>query len=1167
MTDWLELLIWNLIAFSVLAGVVLTLGFVPFLRRRPALMHGLWLVVLLKLVTPPIVPVPVLPELELEREAGVTPQDELPGAEDLMTDVATLDVEPAELELVPALRESGPTEELSVHSQTAEVLPSGELQINRPDNVDAPAAITFESIAYLILAVSATVTLVLWMLAIRTNLKLRRLFSTEMSDDRFNALVRDVAGQFGLKLCPRVGVIDAVVAPMLSAGLRRPMVILPRPVLQSLNDDQLRSIIAHEIAHLARRDHWTHALASVIGSLFWWNPLVWLVRRAMLNAAEASCDALAIQRMTGSRKAYASTLVEVVDSLNASGPGVPQFNVSFRGSRSMKSRVRLIADDQVASKLPRWGWLFLLAASVLLPLLPTHADELVAQPEDSKPSATVSETAGPYEPDDVVAFVNDEGVEVRDVLAPFHTQMTKHSWPLLDDDLRKLQDKLLKQRLSEHIDRVLIAQTVREQLGAEAWLKVEKNIDRLFEKEIERFREKTRNELDIELSSQGLTLDDARYALGLREVTFHWLASEFRDVPESERKSAIDKRLEMLRSEADITICEKPWKKARPSVYGFELSPKELLVHLRLRDNKFQNRTLELERRWSEHIEPAKRIAEMRFNAWRFGGRRPDRANGKELFKAPPPFDQKHRRRCRLTVREPEVTLDTLCELEEIRDWMPANYHSPPFNGFRRSSVTGMEVTFHPNSGGRKDRDVPFQLDGFLRWMQHAMEWGSGYGMSRWIQSIESTARRDDRLVVKGTAHVFDHAESEFEIELDQDLIMRRCFVSTPSASGGSTTVDYLSETEGTVRLKNSPPVAKHSIWKRLHIPSKGAAHVYEQCEYEFVGLSAPLTDDQYKAATGPPVDAEWPQATDTRPKRRSVSVTVDASNIATFKPGSRVDIFAPCPLKHVELSGSIPKLMLNNVVFVEAPSVPADAKTIEVTLQLSPNEAHLLLNRTTEPLVIHPSTRLSAEAMRIAQSQWSRQLTLEDFSFALSLGSVFVAFRSQGHDQAAEQIGQTMQRIAVVFPQVRDQWDQLNMSLKELKQLALPEDVVESYAEMLAPENVQQFANTFQRMNQPNAQRAVLDTLKSTKGTPAGPLDSPPEDADSDDAQARLEERADKAIPAVVKELEFVALNHANVETRLNARRALAEVGYTVWHENRVYPTNTVFFTYPIWR
>src|SRR5258706_7176767 len=72
MTDLLYLVGWNLLVAGLLGFAVWLLCRTAMLRQRPALCHALWLLVLLKLVTPPLVPVPVLPAIAAKEHGETT---------------------------------------------------------------------------------------------------------------------------------------------------------------------------------------------------------------------------------------------------------------------------------------------------------------------------------------------------------------------------------------------------------------------------------------------------------------------------------------------------------------------------------------------------------------------------------------------------------------------------------------------------------------------------------------------------------------------------------------------------------------------------------------------------------------------------------------------------------------------------------------------------------------------------------------------------------------------------------------------------------------------------------------------------------------------------------------------------------------------------------------
>ncbi|TWU12649.1 BlaR1 peptidase M56 [Symmachiella macrocystis] len=93
-------------------------------------------------------------------------------------------------------------------------------------------------------------------------------------------------------------------------GLWRWHIVLPTRAEAELNRDELRSLLAHELAHLVRRDIWWLCMGRLLCSAFAYQPLNFWARRQWQRAAEFLCDEWAIDR-TGDRFALANCLTTV----------------------------------------------------------------------------------------------------------------------------------------------------------------------------------------------------------------------------------------------------------------------------------------------------------------------------------------------------------------------------------------------------------------------------------------------------------------------------------------------------------------------------------------------------------------------------------------------------------------------------------------------------------------------------------------------------------------------------------------------------------------------------------------------------------------------------------------------------------------------------------------
>jgi len=107
-----------------------------------------------------------------------------------------------------------------------------------------------------------------------------------------------------VSLCSCVG-LDA---PLIT-GLRRPVIIFPASALSSSEESALKLALAHELAHLKRRDlawSWVPILAH---TCFWFFPASWLALREYSQAREEACDADALRVTRGQPDAYARLLL------------------------------------------------------------------------------------------------------------------------------------------------------------------------------------------------------------------------------------------------------------------------------------------------------------------------------------------------------------------------------------------------------------------------------------------------------------------------------------------------------------------------------------------------------------------------------------------------------------------------------------------------------------------------------------------------------------------------------------------------------------------------------------------------------------------------------------------------------------------------------------------
>jgi beta-lactamase regulating signal transducer with metallopeptidase domain len=168
--------------------------------------------------------------------------------------------------------------------------------------------------------------------------------------------------------------ISASVATPVALGLLHPLVILPAGYITALTPEQLRAVLAHELAHIRRHDYLINLLQLLAEAAFYFNPALWWINRQIRLEREACCDHLAAQ-YAGGPLDYAAALASIARHSPAFAP--PQPALAMHGPvptpGPLLDRVRrlLLPAHRPHLRLP-WYSLAATLALTLLCLLATY---------------------------------------------------------------------------------------------------------------------------------------------------------------------------------------------------------------------------------------------------------------------------------------------------------------------------------------------------------------------------------------------------------------------------------------------------------------------------------------------------------------------------------------------------------------------------------------------------------------------------------------------------------------------------------------------------------------------------------------------------------------------------------------------------------------------------
>jgi beta-lactamase regulating signal transducer with metallopeptidase domain len=317
--------------------------------RIPPLAHLLWLLVLVKLVAPPVMPVN-LARLVPQRAAA---------HQEPVTDV--LPAEPPRARLSFEAMPEAPVVAQATRPVSKSALPHTAAMPERPEETEHSTGAaggfawatqqTTLDLASVLLCYSWLAGTVLCALIAATRIVRfeRNLKGTLAAPKRLTNLAHEIARKLNLRHLPDVRLSEDVEVPLLWWAGRQPTIVLPQRLLQHLVDDETALILAHELAHLRRRDHWVRAIETLVSVVYWWNPLVWAVRGQIHRAEDVCCDAWVRWAFPESTKRYAEVVLKTAELINCPGVGPRLLPASpFLGSDSLKARIEMILQSRFA---------------------------------------------------------------------------------------------------------------------------------------------------------------------------------------------------------------------------------------------------------------------------------------------------------------------------------------------------------------------------------------------------------------------------------------------------------------------------------------------------------------------------------------------------------------------------------------------------------------------------------------------------------------------------------------------------------------------------------------------------------------------------------------------------------------------------------------------------
>jgi len=167
------------------------------------------------------------------------------------------------------------------------------------------------------------------------------------------------AGKVSISLSEEIG------SPIL-IGVFRPMIVLPANIAGWTSPAERCAMLRHELAHVARLDHYANLFQTAIGAVFFFHPLVRYVCRQLAVEREMACD----DHVVGSgveAEAYAECIIKVAErsvALAGAPGGVHQLAL-FSARHILERRIEMILNkDRMRALAHHWRYLVLFVAMI-----------------------------------------------------------------------------------------------------------------------------------------------------------------------------------------------------------------------------------------------------------------------------------------------------------------------------------------------------------------------------------------------------------------------------------------------------------------------------------------------------------------------------------------------------------------------------------------------------------------------------------------------------------------------------------------------------------------------------------------------------------------------------------------------------------------------------------
>lgn len=316
-------------------------------RVRAVFRYCIWLLVLVKLILPPM--------LSLPTGIGYWVGDRLPAAipiSDRAFDVA-------------GLERASPSGEIP-HAQPARDLPENDSSIMLADSALTP--LTWQAILFILWLMGVFAFLVVLVQRVRF---VRGLIAVSSpAEKELLGLLEECRRKIGVRWDIRLRISETIPSPAV-CGFFRPTVLIPTPLVEKLSQEALRATLIHELAHIKRGDLWVNSVQTFLQVIYFYNPFVWFANSIIRRICEEAVDETVLVTLGGQAKNYSNTLIDIGEmAFWRADLGLRLIGVA-ESKKALKWRIRHMLNRPIpkSAKIGVLGTIVIIViAAVLLPM-------------------------------------------------------------------------------------------------------------------------------------------------------------------------------------------------------------------------------------------------------------------------------------------------------------------------------------------------------------------------------------------------------------------------------------------------------------------------------------------------------------------------------------------------------------------------------------------------------------------------------------------------------------------------------------------------------------------------------------------------------------------------------------------------------------------------------